>query len=110
MLQNGTVISETLIEKPKSFRTACTVATQIVSQVSSSQFGGQTITLSHLAPFVDISRQKLRKEVKKNLEDAGLDATEEQINKVAEQRLKKEVRDGIQTIQYQVTTLLTTNG
>ena len=110
MLQNGTVISETMIEKPKSFSTACTIATQIIAQVASSQYGGQTITLAHLAPFVDISRQKLIKDVKDEMVAASVDLTEEQIQAIAEKRLKEEIKKGIQTIQYQVVTLMTTNG
>lgn len=110
MLQNGTVISETMIEKPKSFSTACNVATQIIAQVASSQYGGQSITLSHLAPFVDVSRQKFRKEVKKEFETIGLELDDEKINALAEERLKKEITKGVQTIQYQVVTLMTTNG
>lgn len=115
MLQNGTVISETLIEKPHSFSTACTVATQIIAQVASSQYGGQSISLAHLAPFVDISRQKIKKEVEHELcsiADTLLEGKELEnvINKIAEERLKKEIEKGIQTIQYQITTLMTTNG
>nr|DAR20146.1 MAG TPA: anaerobic ribonucleoside triphosphate reductase [Caudoviricetes sp.] len=115
MLQNGTVISETLIEKPHSFSTACTVATQIIAQVASSQYGGQSVSLAHLAPFVDVSRQKIRKEVEHELVDivdTVLDGTELEnvIYKIAEERLKKEIEKGIQTIQYQITTLMTTNG
>ena len=110
MLQNGTVISETMIEKPKSFSTACNVATQIIAQVASSQYGGQSITLSHLAPFVDVSRQKFRKEVKEEFETIGLELDDEKINALAEERLKKEITKGAQTIQYQVVTLMTTNG
>ena len=110
MLQNGTVISETMIEKPKSFSTACNVATQIIAQVASSQYGGQSITLSHLAPFVDVSRQKFRKEVKEEFETIGLELDDEKINSLAEERLKKEITKGVQTIQYQVVTLMTTNG
>ena len=110
MLQNGTVISETLIEKPKSFSTACNVATQIIAQVASSQYGGQSITLSHLAPFVDVSRQKFRKEVREEFEAIGLELNQEKINALAEERLKKEITKGVQTIQYQVVTLMTTNG
>ena len=110
MLQNGTVISETMIEKPKSFSTACNVATQIIAQVASSQYGGQSITLSHLAPFVDVSRQKFRKEVKEEFETIGLELDDEKINALAEERLKKEITNGVQTIQYQVVTLMTTNG
>ena len=110
MLQNGTVISETMIEKPKSFSTACNVATQIIAQVASSQYGGQSITLSHLAPFVDVSRQKFRKEVKEEFETIGLELDDEKINALAEERLKKEITKGVQTIQYQVVNLMTTNG
>ena len=110
MLQNGTVISETMIEKPKSFSTACNVATQIIAQVASSQYGGQSITLSHLAPFVDVSRQKFRKEVKEEFETIGLELDDEKINALAEERLKKEITKGVQTIQYQVVTLMKTNG
>ena len=108
MLQNGTVISGTLIEKPHSFSTACNIATQIIAQVASNQYGGQSISLTHLAPFVDISRKKIRKEVAEELKDIKL--TEEQIADIAEKRLHDEIRRGIQTIQYQVVTLLTTNG
>lgn len=110
MLQNGTVISETMIERPRSFSTACNIATQIIAQVASSQYGGQSITLSHLAPFVDISRQKLRKEVKEEMEKTGVSVTEEDINKIAELRVREEIKRGVQTIQYQVVTLMTTNG
>ena len=110
MLQNGTVISQTMIEKPKSFFTACNVATQIVAQVASNQYGGQTFTLSHLAPFVDISRKKITRKVKEELANAGMDATDEQIAVMVEKRLKDEVKSGIQTIQYQLVTLMTTNG
>ena len=110
MLQNGTVISQTLIEKPHSFATACNIATQIIAQVASSQYGGQSITLSHLAPFVDISRKKHRQDVREELESARLPATEEHINKIAELRTRDEIKRGIQTIQYQVITLMTTNG
>ncbi|MDE7213546.1 MAG: anaerobic ribonucleoside-triphosphate reductase, partial [Anaeroplasmataceae bacterium] len=110
MLQNGTVISETMIEKPKSFSTACNVATQIIAQVASSQYGGQSITLSHLAPFVDVSRQKLIKEVREEFSAQGIEATEEQIAKVAEMRVRNEVKKSCQIIQYQVVTLMTTNG
>ena len=108
MLQNGTVISGTLIEKPHSFSTACNIATQIIAQVASNQYGGQSISLTHLAPFVDISRQKIRKEVAEEL--VGLNASEEHVAEIAEKRLRDEIRRGIQTIQYQVVTLLTTNG
>lgn len=110
MLQNGTVISETMIETPKSFATACNIATQAIAQIASSQYGGQSISLSHLAPFVDVSRQKFRKEVRAELEDAGMDPTEEAINRIVEKRVRNEVRQGVQIIQYQVTTLMTTNG
>ena len=110
MLQNGTVISETMIEKPKSFATACNIATQAIAQIASSQYGGQSISLSHLAPFVDVSRQKFRREVQLELEEAGLEPTEEAINRIVEKRVRNEVRQGVQIIQYQVTTLMTTNG
>ena len=110
MLQNGTVISETMIEKPKSFSTACNVATQIIAQVASSQYGGQSITLSHLAPFVDISRKKYRKIVAENMKNEGIEVTEEQINSLAEKNVKEEIKRGVQILQYQVITLMTTNG
>ncbi len=110
MLQNGTVITGTLIEKPHSFPTACNITTQIVAQVASNQYGGQSFTLSHLAPFVDVSRQKIRASVEKELADAGLTAGEEAIATIVEDRLKEEVKKGIQTIQYQLITLMTTNG
>ncbi|MCH5314697.1 MAG: anaerobic ribonucleoside-triphosphate reductase [Eubacterium sp.] len=110
MLQNGTVISETMIEKPHSFSTACNIATQIIAQVASNQYGGQSISLAHLAPFVQISREKLRKDVIAESEEFSIDMTEEQINDLTEKRLRDEVRKGVQTIQYQVVTLLTTNG
>ncbi len=110
ILQNGTVISGTKIEKPHRFSTACNIATQVVAQVSSNQYGGQSMSLTHLAKFVNVSRQAIRKEVLAENEDTGIKMTEEQINKVVERRLRKEVRSGIQTIQYQVLTLLTTNG
>ena len=110
MLQNGTVISETLIEKPHSFFTACNVTTQIVAQVASNQYGGQSFTLAHLAPFVDISRQKIRKYVIAEREECGESMDEEIISKVTERRLKEEIRSGIQTIQYQLITLMTCNG
>ncbi len=110
MLQNGTVISGTLIERPHSFSTACNIATQIIAQVASSQYGGQSISLSHLAPFVDVSRKKIRKELAEELASAGVSLTEDTINELAEKRLHEEVRKGIQTIQYQVVTLMTTNG
>lgn len=112
MLQNGTVISGTLIEKPHSFSTACNIATQIIAQVASQQFGGQTITLSHLAPFVDISRQAIRKEVEKEFEYFS-DNTEEYkkiVEKITEERLLKEINRGVQVLQYQIVTLQTTNG
>ena len=110
MLQNGTVISETLIEKPHSFSTACNIATQIIAQVASNQYGGQSISLTHLAPFVQISREKIRKETLAEIEELGITADEEKLNKIVEDRLRKEVNRGVQTIQYQVVTLLTTNG
>ena len=110
MLQNGTVISGTLIEKPKSFSTACNITTQIIAQVASNQYGGQSISLTHLAPFVDISRKKFRKVVRQELEDAGLPFTDEQAEKIVEERIREEVKRGVQMIQYQVITLLTTNG
>lgn len=114
MLQNGTVISGTMIEKPHSFSTACNVATQIIAQVASNQYGGQTITLSHLAPFVDISRKKIRKvveaEMKKVKETTGTEVPDAMIDEMTENRLKDEIKRGVQTIQYQVVTLLTTNG
>ncbi|MDD6660228.1 MAG: anaerobic ribonucleoside-triphosphate reductase [Lachnospiraceae bacterium] len=110
MLQNGTVISETMIEKPHSFFTACNVTTQIVAQVASNQYGGQSFTLSHLAPFVDVSRQKLRKSVIEERIEAGETLDEEIVRKVTEHRLKEEIKNGIQTIQYQLITLMTCNG
>ena len=110
MLQNGTVISGTLIEKPKSFATACNIATQIIAQVASNQYGGQSISLTHLAPFVDVSRQKIRKQVRADMENAGVDCSDEQIEKITESRLAEEIKRGVQCIQYQVVTLLTTNG
>ena len=110
MLQNGTVISETMIERPKSFSTACNIATQAIAQIASNQYGGQSITLSHLVPFVDVSRQKYRKEVAKEFAAAGIELDTEKINKVAELRVREEVRRGVQVIQYQVITLMTTNG
>ena len=109
MLQNGTVITGTLIERPHSFSTACNIATQIIAQVASNQYGGQSISLTHLAPFVDVSRQKLRGVVLSEMEAIGARPTEEQIDKIVEDRLREEVRRGVQTIQYQVVTLLTTN-
>ena len=110
MLQNGTVISETLIEKPHSFYTAANVTTQIVAQVASNQYGGQSFTLAHLAPFVDVSRQKLRKQVSEELKAVGAEADEEKVHTIAEIRLKDEITRGIQTIQYQLITLMTCNG
>ncbi len=110
MLQNGTVISETMIERPKSFSTACNIATQAIAQIASNQYGGQSITLSHLVPFVDVSRQKYRKEVAKEFAAAGIELDMEKITKVAELRVREEVRRGVQVIQYQVITLMTTNG
>lgn len=110
MLQNGTVISKTLIEKPKSFRTACTVVTQIITQVASCQYGGNTVSLAHLSPFIDVSRQKFRKEVRKELSSYLYAIDEDMVNDIAEQRLKDEVKDGVQTIQYQLITMSTTNG
>ena len=110
MLQNGTVISGTLIEKPKSFATACNIATQIIAQVASNQYGGQSISLTHLAPFVDISRQKIHKRVVSEFKEANIDCSEEQIQTVTESRLREEINRGVQCIQYQVVTLLTTNG
>ncbi len=110
MLQNGTVITGTKIEKPHSFATACNIATQIIAQVASNQYGGQSITLSHLAPFVDISRKKLVKAVRQEMEDAGIEISEEKIRQLAEARVRKEISTGVQTIQYQIITLMTTNG
>ena len=110
MLQNGTVITDTLIEKPHSFSTACNIATQIIAQVASNTYGGQTISLSHLAPFVDVSRQKYKSEIKDEFLAIGRDYTEDEVNRMAEMRVRKEVQRGIQTIQYQIQTLLTTNG
>ena len=110
MLQNGTVISGTLIEKPHSFSTACNIATQIIAQVASNQYGGQSISLTHLAPFVQISREKIRRSVEKEMKEFGVSPSEEAISKVVEDRLRDEVRRGVQTIQYQVVTLMTTNG
>lgn len=110
MLQNGTVISGTMIEKPHSFSTACNIATQIIAQVASSQYGGQSISLAHLAPFVDISRKKIRKDVEEELELLKVLPDEEKITEIVEKRLRKEITKGIQTIQYQVVTLMTTNG
>ena len=110
MLQNGTVISGTMIEKPHSFSTACNIATQIIAQVASNQYGGQSISLTHLAPFVQVSREKIRKTVEKEMAVFGVSADEQTISKVVEERLRDEVRRGVQTIQYQVVTLMTTNG
>ncbi len=110
MLQNGTVISGTMIEKPHSFSTACNIATQIIAQVASCQYGGQSISLTHLAPFVDISRKKIRKQVEEEMAQIGEDISEEQIAKITEKRLREEVKNGVQMIQYQVVTLMTTNG
>ncbi len=110
MLQNGTVISGTKIDKPHSFSTACNIATQIIAQVASSQYGGQSISLTHLAPFVDISRQKIRREMLKIQETTGVKYTDEQLSEIVELRLKDEITRGVQTIQYQVVTLMTTNG
>ncbi|MBQ9329992.1 MAG: anaerobic ribonucleoside-triphosphate reductase [Oscillibacter sp.] len=110
MLQNGTVITGTLIERPHSFSTACNIATQIIAQVASNQYGGQSISLTHLAPFVDVSRQKIRKVVEGEMAEIGAHPSEEQISKMVENRLRDEIRRGVQTIQYQVVTLLTTNG
>jgi ribonucleoside-triphosphate reductase len=110
MLQNGTVISGTLIEKPHSFSTACNIATQIIAQVASSQYGGQSISLTHLAPFVDVSRKKIRRDVLAEFDEIGMEPTDEQVTKVVEDRLLEEIRRGVQTIQYQVVTLMTTNG
>ena len=110
MLQNGTVISDTLIERPHSFSTACNIATQIIAQVASNQYGWQSISLAHLAPFVQVSREKIRRETLAEIEELGVHPTEEKINDIVEQRLRKEVNRGVQTIQYQVVTLLTTNG
>ena len=110
MLQNGTVISGTLIERPHSFSTACNIATQIIAQVASCQYGGQSISLTHLAPFVEVSRQKIRRQVEAELVELGVDAPEEKVVEVVEGRLRDEIRRGVQTIQYQVVTLMTTNG
>ena len=110
MLQNGTVISGTLIERPHSFSTACNIATQIIAQVASCQYGGQSISLTHLAPFVEVSRQKIRRQVEAELAELGVEAPEEKVSEVVEARLRDEIRRGVQTIQYQVVTLMTTNG
>ena len=110
MLQNGTVISGTLIERPHSFSTACNIATQIIAQVASSQYGGQSISLTHLAPFVDVSRQKIARDAKAEMEELGVEVSAEKLQEVVEKRLREEVKRGVQTIQYQVVTLMTTNG
>ena len=110
MLQNGTVITDTLIERPHSFSTACNIATQIIAQVASNQYGGQSISLAHLAPFVQVSREKIRASVEAEMAQVGASVTEEQLAAVTEKRLREEIRRGVQTIQYQVVTLLTTNG
>ena len=110
MLQNGTVISETMIDIPKSFATACNIATQSIAQIASSQYGGQSFSLAHLAPFVDVSRKKYFKQVTSEFEAAGINYTEKQIEKVVEIRVKDEIKRGVQMIQYQVITLMTTNG
>jgi ribonucleoside-triphosphate reductase (formate) len=110
MLQNGTVISGTMIEKPKSFSTACNIATQIIAQVASNQYGGQSISLTHLAPFVEISRQAIRKDVEKECAEAGVEVSAAALEKIVEKRVRKEIQKGVQTIQYQVVTLMTTNG
>ncbi len=110
MLQNGTVISDTMIEKPHSFSTACNIATQIIAQVASNQYGGQSISLAHLAPFVQISREKIRRQLSDEMQKFGIEATAEQLNNLVEKRVREEIQRGVQTIQYQVVTLLTTNG
>lgn len=110
MLQNGTVISGTMIEKPHSFSTACNIATQIIAQVASNQYGGQSITLTHLAPFVDVSRKKIRKKTEQEFKDLGINVSEEQLTTIVESKVREEINRGIQTIQYQVVTLMTTNG
>ena len=110
MLQNGTVITGTLIERPHSFSTACNIATQIIAQVASNQYGGQSISLTHLAPFVQVSREKIRRQVEAELTELNVTATEEKVSEMTEKRLRDEIRRGVQTIQYQVVTLLTTNG
>ena len=110
MLQNGTVISGTRIDKPHSFATACNIATQIIAQVASNQYGGQTITLSHLAPFVEISRKKIREQVKEEMKDAGTEINADTLSRIVEGRVRKEIKAGVQTIQYQIITLMTTNG
>ena len=110
MLQNGTVISGTYIEKPHSFSTACNIATQIIAQVASNQYGGQSISLTHLAPFVDISRKKIRRDTEAEMKELGIDPGEEKLSQIVEARLREEIKRGVQTIQYQVVTLMTTNG
>ena len=110
MLQNGTVISGTLIEKPHSFSTACNIATQIIAQVASNQYGGQSISLTHLAPFVDISRKKIRRDTEAEMKELGIDPGEEKLSQIVEARLREEIKRGVQTIQYQVVSLMTTNG
>ena len=110
MLQNGTVISETLIEKPHSFSTACNISTQIIAQVASCQYGGQSISLTHLAPFVDVSRKKIRRQVTEELQSIDMNVSEEKIDEITEKRLRQEIKNGVQMIQYQVVTLMTTNG
>ena len=110
MLQNGTVISGTMIEKPHSFSTACNIATQIIAQVASNQYGGQSITLTHLAPFVDISRKKIRKKIEAEFKELGIHVSDAQLTEIVENKVKDEINKGIQTIQYQVVTLMTTNG
>lgn len=113
MLNNGTVISETLIEKPHSFSTACNIATQIMAQIASNQYGGQTETLSHLAPFVDVSRKRIRQDVAEELADVKEtlgDKFDAKVEEITERRVREEIKRGVQTIQYQITTLMTTNG
>ena len=110
MLQNGTVITGTLIERPHSFSTACNIATQIIAQVASNQYGGQSISLTHLAPFVEVSRQRIRRDVEAEMKAIHAAPPEEQIAELVENRVREEIRRGVQTIQYQVVTLLTTNG
>ena len=110
MLQNGTVIGDTLIEKPKKFSTACNIGMQVVAQVASSQYGGQTISAAHLAKFIDVSRKTITKEIEEENEEAGLTMTDEQFAKVLEKRLARDIKTGVQTMQYQIITLMTTNG
>lgn len=112
MLENGTVISGTKIDTPNSFATACNISTQILAQVASSQYGGQTINVYHLVPFVDVSRRKIRKDVEDELKELCYDEPDywDKINKITEKRLLKEIENGVQTIQYQILTLMTTNG